>query len=291
MNSEVMKMQTHADAVAVNAARNAIPSAIPNASISAALNTADVNDFEQISALADGELPRAQAAALLARSAQDPDLRAAWHGYQLIGEVLRAGAVPVQMGLGSGRESSGARSSSAGFLADFHARLASDGAQSLSDGALSTSVLTSSPRLAVHSAFDASSSQRSTQPGAQAANESIFRWKLASGFASIAAVAAIGWGAVSSGFLGLGDTAQTMARNVSPSSAPNSTSSSQTNANSSAVAKANAGASAQSGEAPAVMQRDPRFEAYLAAHKQFGGASALAQPAGLLRSASFEAGR
>jgi sigma-E factor negative regulatory protein RseA len=326
MNSEVMKIQESADAMVAGDALGAAASVVASLSVQASGQEAPANDFEQISALADGELPVAQVAALLARSQQDTDLRAAWHGYQLIGDVLRAGAGPAHMGFGHGpvsdraptAASGGAASSSAAFLANFHAGLAAGDAQLSGGAAQSAGVLTSSsphnsphnsPHLAVRSGFDTKSSQRpiepslqtsvlpSIVPSAQAANDSVFHWKLASGFASMAAVAAIGWGAVSSGFLGLGDAAQTMARNASSNTAPISQQSSQANANSSANTVAAAGSAApeattsQSGDAAAAMQRDPRFEAYLAAHKQFGGASALAQPAGLLRSASFEAGR
>ena len=38
-----------------------------------------------------------------------------------------------------------------------------------------------------------------------------------------------------------------------------------------------------------VMIRDPRLDELLAAHKQFGGTSALQLPAGFLRNANFEA--
>jgi sigma-E factor negative regulatory protein RseA len=39
---------------------------------------------------------------------------------------------------------------------------------------------------------------------------------------------------------------------------------------------------------PLVMLRDPQLDAFLAAHRQFGGASALQTPAGFLRNANFE---
>lgn len=271
------------------------------------------NDFEQISALVDGHLPAAQAAALLARSQFDMDLRAAWHGYHLIGDVLRAGAVQEQAGFVTGTVSkpvSGASSplmsvdsfdaanaslnsfssNSATFLANFHARLA---AEALFLAAAKPNALPQAlPSGAVHSEFDATRTQSIAAPNAEAANASLFRWKLASGFASMAAVAAIGWGALSSGFLGLGDAEQTTANNTSQ----NSQQSPQQIASNgigtvAATGSVAVNAVAQSGDASAVMQRDPRFEAYLAAHKQFGGASALAQPAGFLRSANFEAGR
>jgi sigma-E factor negative regulatory protein RseA len=38
----------------------------------------------------------------------------------------------------------------------------------------------------------------------------------------------------------------------------------------------------------AVMMRDPRLDELLAAHRQFGGASALQNPSGFLRNATFE---
>lgn len=268
------------------------------------------NDFEQISALADGQLPAAQLAALLARSQHDTDLRAAWHGYHLIGDVLRAGAVREQAGFVTGIASkhvSGATSplmsggsldaanasldssssNSATFLANFHARLAAEDAlvTAVKPNALPQAV-------AVRSEFDAIRTQSIAAPNAEAANASLFRWKLASGFASMAAVAAIGWGAVSSGFLGLGEAVQTTAQNT-PQNIQQSPQQIASNGNGTVAATGNVAvnAVAQSGDTSAVMQRDPRFEAYLAAHKQFGGASALAQPAGFLRSASFEAGR
>ena len=39
---------------------------------------------------------------------------------------------------------------------------------------------------------------------------------------------------------------------------------------------------------PQVMIRDPRIDELMAAHKQFGGTSALQMPAGFLRNATFE---
>jgi sigma-E factor negative regulatory protein RseA len=46
---------------------------------------------EQLSAFADGELPRAEAGLLLARLAREPALRARWERYHAIGEALRDG--------------------------------------------------------------------------------------------------------------------------------------------------------------------------------------------------------
>lgn len=94
-----------------------------------------------------------------------------------------------------------------------------------------------------------------------AANDGDFRWKLVAGIASLAAVSAIAWNAA-----GL----------LSPAAAPQ---------------LAQAPISAQqvvvaSPQGPIV--RDARLEELLAAHKQLGGTSALQEPSGFLRNATFE---
>lgn len=95
----------------------------------------------------------------------------------------------------------------------------------------------------------------------EAANDGDFRWKLVAGIASLAAVSAIAWNAA-----GL----------LSPAAAP------------------------QLAQAPMISQqvlvaspqgpmvRDARLEELLAAHKQLGGTSALQEPSGFLRNATFE---
>jgi sigma-E factor negative regulatory protein RseA len=107
-------------------------------------------------------------------------------------------------------------------------------------------------------------SQHTASSGAvrEASNDATFRWKLVAGFASIAAVAAVAWTA-GAGLL-------------APAAGPQL---------------------AQSGSAqPVVVMseqgavlRDARMQELLAAHKQFGGTSALQMPSGFLRNATFEA--
>lgn len=87
------------------------------------------------------------------------------------------------------------------------------------------------------------------------------------GFASLAAVAAIGWNSLSVLRSEPLQGAQLAVTTPPAISAPTEL--------------------AQAG-AP-VMIRDPRLDELLAAHKQFGGASALQMPAGFLRNATFEA--
>ena len=88
------------------------------------------------------------------------------------------------------------------------------------------------------------------------ANDSRFRWKLLAGLASLSTVAVMGWQMVG-GWVDLGaapQLAQVPVQSVLPQR----------------------------------MIRDPQLDALLAAHKQFGGTSALQGPAGFLRNATFD---
>ena len=103
-----------------------------------------------------------------------------------------------------------------------------------------------------------------------AANDA--RWRLLAGLASIAAVGAIAWGMAgrSAELTGSPQLSQV----VAPVAATVS------------VAIANPAVES----APQIMIRDAHLDALLAAHKQFGGTSALQMPAGFVRNATFEAG-
>ncbi|MES2977262.1 MAG: sigma-E factor negative regulatory protein [Pseudomonadota bacterium] len=92
-----------------------------------------------------------------------------------------------------------------------------------------------------------------------AANDSLFRWKALAGFASLAAVAAVSW-------VSLGIRSQPSAPELAQ-----------------AAPEQVLVASPQG-----TMVRDARLEELLAAHKQFGGTSALQMPSGFLRNATFE---
>ncbi|WP_254774832.1 sigma-E factor negative regulatory protein [Polaromonas sp. YR568] len=96
-----------------------------------------------------------------------------------------------------------------------------------------------------------------------AANDADFRWKLVAGFASLAAVSAIAWNAA-----GL----------LTPAAAPQL-----------AQAPVSQQVVVASPQGPVV--RDARLEELLAAHKQLGGTSALQEPSGFLRNATFETPR
>lgn len=117
------------------------------------------------------------------------------------------------------------------------------------------------PDLVVHAAQP----QQVAQP-LEAANDRIFRWKMVAGIAALAAVGSIVWGLV--GQQGAASGAQFAQ---------------QAPAQSVITVQANTSV----GQEPLVMIRDPRLDELLAAHKQYGGMSALQHPAGSLRSVSI----
>ncbi len=192
---------------------------------------------EMISALADGQLRGDALDRVIQTVATDPQARTAWHTYHLIGDVLRSG------NLATGTPP-------AAFLAGFQVRLERERAgHRLEDD-----------RSAVPAALPVHAPQLDRVP-AEAANDGSFRWKMVAGFASVAAVAAIGWTTV-------GDALRAQQPQLASAPQP------------AAVAVA---------ERPPVMLRDPRLDELLAAHRQLGGgASALQSPAGFLRNATFE---
>ncbi|MGA8516334.1 MAG: sigma-E factor negative regulatory protein [Burkholderiaceae bacterium] len=117
-------------------------------------------------------------------------------------------------------------------------------------------------------------SMPSVQPVAvppMAANDSVFRWKLVAGVAAFAAVGSMVWALV--GTQGSPTGAQ-LAQRAAPAPA--------------VLATAPTPVESVPTEAVPVMIRDSRLDELLAAHKQFGGASALQQPAGFLRNATFQ---
>ncbi|MES2633417.1 MAG: sigma-E factor negative regulatory protein [Pseudomonadota bacterium] len=190
---------------------------------------------EIISALADGQLQGVEFDEGVAIAAGDQASREAWHRYHLIGDVLR-----------SGEHAAGTLPSA--FMGRLQMRLRQEHAFTAVEvqpvPALVPSTLSQGP----------------------AANDSNFRWKMVAGFASVTAVAAIGWSMVAGPGAGTGSQAQLAA------------------APASAVPILASAVASKGG----VMLRDPKLDEFLAAHRQLGGASALQMPAGFLRNATYE---
>ena len=203
---------------------------------------------EQLSALADGQLQGAELADALAYAGQDEEAMATWQLYHLVGDVLRSPEL--------------AQSSDAGFMSRLRTELAKEPLPVRAPGAAQE------PMAGVAVVAPAAT---------EAANASVFRGKMAAGFASRAAVAAIGWSSLASLQGGPGQAApgaqraQSAERAAGVPTAPAAP----------VVAVADA-------DGQQVMIRDPRLDELLAAHKQFGSTSALQMPAGFLRNATFE---
>lgn len=198
------------------------------------------NQHELLSALADGELASDDMDQALALCAADD--HACWQTYQLIGDVMREPALARRCD--STKLLEGVR----------HAvrqdQLARPAAQV--NGAVLPSHMV-----------------------APASNDSVFRWKMVAGFASMAAVAAIGWNSLNewNGAAGAGAQMASAAPTV----------------NGLPVAGSAPGVpTLKASAAPPVMIRDPRLDELLAAHQQYGRANTLQMPAGFLRNATFE---
>ena len=207
-------------------------------------------NHERVSALADGQLRGDEFAGVLASLAESREALAAWHAYHVVGDALRCAD------LADGR-------ADLAFVARLRGQLPfSVDAPHSAAHAMGTDVL----------ATGASSVAVDVGPGGrrnESANDPVTRWKLLAGMASMVAVAAVGW-QLASGDAGLTGAAQLA--NVSGT-----------------ATTVTAVLAAQAGMAePPVMLRDARLDELLAAHKQFGGTSALQMPAGFLRNATFE---
>lgn len=196
----------------------------------------NLNQLEQLSALVDGQLEGDEFVQALQFAKQD-DGRSSWQLYHLVGDVLRSPELASQTDSGV-------------FLARLQERLAQEPAVGRpTQETLQQIVLPQVVPL-------------------QAANASVFRWKMLAGFASLAAVAVVGWN--SWGSLQTGATTRVQLAVAVPTPPQPTVTVAET-------------------QEPQVMIRDPRLDELLAAHKQFGGTSALQMPAGFLRNATFEA--
>ncbi len=207
---------------------------------------------EILSALADGELAGAEFAVALEACQRDGDAAfASWSSYHLIGDVLRSPA-------------SGLRAADAQFLARFNQRLNQPfnpplnqplGGQAVAQDSKAYSAGIEPVAQKIQPAMVSGPDRRA------ASNDGSFRWKLVAGFASLAAVASVVWNI--SGLSSSASTAQLAQAQVPLQQV--------------LVA---------SPQGPVL--RDARLEELLAAHRQLGGRSALQEPSGFLRNATFE---
>lgn len=100
-----------------------------------------------------------------------------------------------------------------------------------------------------------------------AANDAVFRWKMVAGVASMLAVAAVAWQVV-----------------VAPTPQAGPLMAGTPGVGAAGVVPVQAVVTERG-----VVLRDPQLEELMAAHRQYGGMSALQAPAGFLRNATYEA--
>ena len=194
---------------------------------------------ELLSALADGQVTDVEYALALEACNHDLTLIAEWSTYHLIGDVLRSSA-PA------------ARGANLAFVDQISQRVAFEAVKA-------GNALTIGSELPTPSVADTSSVSQ-FEHRYSAANDASFRWKMAAGFASLAAVCAIAWSAFGS-----------LVRTDAPQLA------------------FDAGTEqilVSSPQGPVF--RDPRLDELLADHRQLGSASVLQMPSGFLRNAAFE---
>ena len=205
----------------------------------------DEND--RISAMADGALQGDAFAAAMDSLARDDDARARWHAYHVVGDVLRSDALAGAAG-------------DMAFLARLEARLAQE---------------TDTPRVA-------SPPQVHPMPVLRpAANHDVFRWKIAAGFASLAAVAAIGWQGLQ-GFDGRGAGGGAV---LAQSQAPLAVDGFQS-VRADVPMVPDALFTLPAAEAPQVMLRNAQLDELLAAHSRAVGGAALQSQSRLVRNVS-----
>ena len=190
---------------------------------------------ELLSALADGEL-RGSELDMALNCAQGSEGADSWEMYHLIGDVLRS---PDLAHRSQHDLLTGLRAQIAAHPLELRPAVLQQVAKPVDVGGVEQALLQPDP----------------------AANASVFRWKVAAGFATIAAVAAMSWNLVASVPSGM--------QLVDAADAP------------SVVAVAS-----ENGE----VLRDPRLDALLASHQQYANRPALQLPAEFLRNASLAAG-
>ena len=189
---------------------------------------------ELLSALVDGELHGDELEQALA-CAESADGCASWELYHVVGDVLRSPDL--------------AHHSQHDLLSGLRQQLAAEPALRLQPAQLEQVTAGLAQQTPVVALRD------------PAANTSVFRWKVAASFATVAAVAALGWNLVSTTPAG-GQGAQLASKGVGAAPVVGAT---------------------ENGE----VLRDPRLDALMASHQQYR--AALQAPADFLRNASFAA--
>ena len=256
----------------------------------------DLSKREQLSALVDGEASSLHMQAVLSFAESDEGQQS-WRMYHLIGDVLRSPELAhhSQHDILSGVRAHMEREPIRGIHLP---GVTAESAKQWANGSLEQVTGAEEQRLT-----ESNGATVVQLAGRPAANASLFRWKMAAGFASVAAVAAVGWGVMLgsgelSGRQGTAELAQLNPGSVVATTAATPAALYQASpAMRDAEARSDLplGEKAQSStvvavqgpNAQTVMLRDSRLDELLAAHPQYSSAANLQMPASFLRNASF----
>jgi len=226
----------------------------------------DVQDAELVSLLADGELPAQDVGRAMAYLTNSGEAQQTWDSYHLIGEVMRSGQA-------------GARAHDPEFVQKLRRKLVHEAIEFV--------------------AVDAIPISATGQEGIKTSSANDGWWRRVAGFASVALVGVLAWqgyvlldghgASVASQLAQVGGTAAVL-RPAGPNVAMANVNAGPA-ASAALLAATPSGVAKAHGELQPVMLRDPRLDALLAAHRQFGGTSALQMPSGFLRNATFDEGQ
>ncbi len=209
--------------------------------------------LEQLSALADGEVHPADTAVACARWRDDGQVRASWHAYHLIGDVLRSEDLAIEP------------SRDVAFLAAVRDRLSKEAV-----------VLAPIPK--AERGFRDAGEARPNGAGARTGRR--WPWVVSSAVAA-GFVGVVGTFTLTRPSAPAPAQAQALASAGSPTLVASRTDTASTAVAASTPAPARSLALGESG-----VVRDPALDTYLAAHKQFAGSTALGVPSAFLRSAT-----
>lgn len=219
-----------------------------------------IESAQRVSALVDGQLQGDELAHALADLASSSEARANWDTYHLIGNVMRSGA-------------SQARTHDADFVRRLRLKMADNAIEFVAVEAIDIRA-TGLNNSKYVSANDAS-------------------WRRVAGVAAIALAGVLAWQGLHWASSANPANAPQLAQQNAAPSVPASLSVALAGVSPTPVGSAlirSDGSSALALSAEPVMIRDPQLDALLAAHRRFGGASALQVPAGFVRNATFEEG-
>lgn len=225
---------------------------------------------EAISSLVDGQLVAAEFAHSVDFVRDYDALLSTWQSYHLIGEVLRSETISAQ-GLDHR------------LIENFRQQMAlNSSADSASIAAVKTeNEVASTPATAAPSLVqyeDVMVAVAAKSEDETAANHAIFRWKVATGIASVMAVGSL-----------IFNLAVPQQEAIELAQAPSQILPQIASASNQWVADApNSSLNSISIEEPVVVLRDPNLDELLNAHQQFGASSALQMSSGFLRNATFE---